>query len=64
MAATWLTEVAFPGPIVAAGGFARMAAAVAVGGVPIAVGVGFRVQAAVAAESLARELGLLRATTA
>ena len=48
MAATWLTEVAFPGPIVAAGVFARMAAAVAVGGVPIAVGVGFRVQAAVA----------------
>ncbi len=48
MAATWLTEIAFPGPFVTAGVLARMAAAVAAGGLPITSGVGFRVQAAVA----------------
>jgi flagellar biosynthetic protein FliR len=47
MSATWFAAPPFPDVVVVAGVFARMAAAVAVGALPITSGVGFRVQAAV-----------------
>lgn len=46
MADVWIPSVLAAGSAVAVGVFARMAAAVAIGVLPLAIGVGFRVQAA------------------